>query len=331
MTYPALRRRRRRRVIAVVVAVGVILAAVFAVGRARSDRQVTREYLDVAMAVATGEEDAAARFVALVEDLEDLERPQLVEVLDLLETESARLATELNEAKPPEGDEVAQAHSFLAIAVGAWRDGLKAAREAMLTLSEDPLEPNAILLLDAAIEDLHVGDSAYEEFAAMVRVEGTQTLAAPYPAVRFIPQAEVEAYDAEAIARRILEAPALGVVDNVAIADIKLEPGPVGERSGIPLVPWSDTLDAEATVSNRGSELVETITVDLTLVSNEGELFEASQGIEALEPGDLVTVAFTGLPVQEGRIYELEFSLPGGDDDDTDDTVSFRFIRNARE
>ena len=93
----------------------------------------------------------------------------------------------------------------------------------------------------------------------------------------------------------------------------------------------SDSLNAEAIISNRGTVPVDTITVYLTLVSNEGDTFEDSQGIERLEPGELTTVSFVDLPVQGGRLYEVVLSLGGQDDDPTDDRLAFQFLRNADE
>ena len=51
------------------------------------------------------------------------------------------------------------------------------------------------------------------------------------------------------------------VVTNVGIADIRLDPGPTGERNGIPVVPVSETLTAQATISNSGTVPVDTIIV----------------------------------------------------------------------
>jgi hypothetical protein len=177
-----------------------------------------------------------------------------------------------------------------------------------------------------------VGDAAYQEFGAAVRVAAeASALAEPFPTFEFIPRESAEEFDTESIVRRMLLAPGLAVRLNVAIADISLDPAPTGERNGIPVVPVSETLDAQATVSNRGTVVVNTIVVTLTLVSNEGDTFEATQGIETLGPGELTTVTFEALPVQGGRLYEIAFSLAGPDDDPTDDRLTFQFLRNADE
>lgn len=332
MTYPAYRRRQRRRILAAVVAVGIILALAVAVALARSDRQVSREYLDAAFDVSTGEEDLAAGFADLVGRLQELERPVLTDALELMDAEAGVLAEELAGAVPPGDGDLFRANSFLTIAVTSWRDGITGFRQAILILSDDPVDETGRSQLEGALNDLRVGDAAYEEFKSIVRVAAEAgTLASPFPVVEFVPETAVDDLNVDEITRKMLQAPGLGVVVNLGIADIRLEPGPTGERNGIPVVPVSESLDAEAIISNTGTVPVDTITVYLTLMSNEGDKFEGSQGIERLEPGELTTVSFVDLPVQGGRWYEVVFSLGGQDDDPTDDRLTFQFLRNADE
>lgn len=332
MTYPTFRRRRRRRTLVAVVVAAAILAVAVAVALARSDRQASREYLDAVFDVASGQEDLATQFVDLVERLRELERPVVAQSLEILEADAGVLVEELAGAEPPGTGDLFRADSFLSIAVASWRDGLTGFRQAILTLSNDPLDESGRAQLEASLNDLRVGDSAYEEFQSTVRVvPEAEILAEAFPAVEFMPVALVEEFTVEAIVRQMLQAPGLGVVVNLAIADIKLEPGPTGERNGIPVVPVSETLTAEATISNSGTVPVDTIVVNLTMVSNEGETYEESRGIERLEPGEKTTVTFADLPVQGGRLYEVVFTLDGQDDDPTDDRESFQFLRNADE
>ena len=111
----------------------------------------------------------------------------------------------------------------------------------------------------------------------------------------------------------------------------QLEPGPVGEEDGVPVIPVSEQLDVEATVSNSGTETVNTITIELQLISFDGDLFTIQQGIETLEPGRLTTVSFPDVPVEGGKRYEVTISIVGGDDDPVDDVVTYLFARNADE
>jgi len=332
MTYPSFRRRRKRRTLVAVVVVAVILALAVAVALARSDRQASREYLDAVFDVSTGEEDLAAQFADLVDRLREMERPAVTQTLELMEADAGVLVEELARAEPPGTGDLFRANSFLTIAVASWRDGLTGFRQAILTLSNDPLDETGRAQLEASLNDLRVGDAAYEEFQARARVlPESETLAESFPRVEFTPVALVEEFTVDAIVRKMLQAPGLGVVVNLAIADIKLDPGPTGERDGVPVVPVSDSLNAEATISNRGTVPVDTIIVNLSLVSNEAELHKESRTIERLEPGELTTVMFANLPVLGGRLYQLTFTLGGQDDDPTDDRETFQFLRNTDE
>jgi hypothetical protein len=332
MTYSAFgRRKRRRTIVAVGVVIVAVLALVIAVGRATSNRQLAREYLDTAVELLEIEIDASDRLATLIADLEQFERPRLVELLDEIDEEVRQVVRDLESAEPPTQGDLGTAHGFLTVAVLSWRDGVVAIREALLALSEDPLTPDAVEVLEGAMTDLEVGDTAYEGFVEAAERSGESgVLADPLPTVRFIPL-DAEGYDGEVIARRMLITPGLGVVENLAIVDLKLDPAPVGEREGIPLVPLSESLDVEATVANQGTVAVQTILVTLNLVSNDGEVFETQRGIESLEPGGLSTVAFTGLPVQPGSLYEVTVALANQDDDASDDLMSFVFIRNTDE
>jgi hypothetical protein len=222
-----------------------------------------------------------------------------------------------------------RADAFFTIAVKAWRDGLFGFSQAVLALSSDALDEAGQAQLEAALGDMHLGDAAYREFRDAVKLAPeAETLAEPFPRVTFVPMARAEEFTVQAITLQMLQAPGLSPVTNVAIADIKLDPSPTGERNGIPVIPVSESLEAQATVSNRGTVPVNTIEVTLSMVSNEGDTYEVTQGIERLEPGAKTLVTFGTLPVEGGRLYEVAISLAGGDDDPTDDRVTFQFLRN---
>ena len=120
----------------------------------------------------------------------------------------------------------------------------------------------------------------------------------------------------------------LGPVDDLAVADLRLEPGPVGEREGLPVIAVTVLQTAEVTLSNRGNVDAFEITVRLSLISNIGELFEATQEVASLEAGTLTTLVYSDLPMSPGVIYELSASIVRDDDDGGNDSLSFLFIVN---
>jgi hypothetical protein len=67
----------------------------------------------------------------------------------------------------------------------------------------------------------------------------------------------------------------------------------------------------------------------LELVSQDGTKYEDQKVIGTLEPGGLTSVQYTDLPVQPGKLYEIIATIQVEDDNPSDDTFSFTFIRDA--
>ncbi len=147
--------------------------------------------------------------------------------------------------------------------------------------------------------------------------------------VAFVPVEQDALFEPQELARRLFLAPSLGPVSNVAVADLRLEPGSVGEQEGLPVLAITDEQKAEVTISNRGNLPAANIGVLLSLISNDGELWEARQEIPLLEGGELTTLVFSDLPVEPGTIYEVIVTSLFDDDDNDDDTFSMLFLVNA--
>lgn len=331
MSFPIARRRRRRRGIVLVVIVGLAVTIGLALTRFRSDSQLTREFLDTALEVAIAEERLAGRFSALVTGLGEVGRPTMVATLEELEVAVTTLAERVEAIDVPEGEAgIIRSHVLLSIAAGRWRDGVRTTRQGILTLTEEPTTDDdvGIALLGQGLSDVRVGDSAYSALEEVLAGQDTSLVAGEFPSVRFIPPAEQLAFLPTEVARRIFLTPTLEVLVNLAISDLRIDPGPVADRDGVPLIPLSDQLDVEVVVANPGNVAVTEILVQLDLVSNEGDVFNAEQEIASLEPGALTGVTFADLPVEAGKLYEVVVSLPLEDDDPTDDEASYVFIRN---
>jgi hypothetical protein len=123
-------------------------------------------------------------------------------------------------------------------------------------------------------------------------------------------------------------APSIGPVQNVAVADLRLDPSAVGEQDGLPVLALVGVQRAEVTVSNRGNIGAAAISVQLSLISNDGFLWEARQEIDLLEGGELITLTFSDLPVEPGVTYEVVATSLFDDDDDSDDSFSMLFLVN---
>ncbi len=327
VTYgPKVRRQRRRRSFIVYGVLGILLAIAIGVTRAAGETELTRAYLDLAFDIARTEDETAQSFSSMIIDIEDFNRASMVDRLERLEADTAELVDRLDEADPPGALE--EAHLFLRIATTTWRSALSDARVGLIALADDPLDEEGLDVLGRGLVDLRVGDSAYAGFLSEIAAIDT-TLQGDPPVVAFVPVEQDALFEPQELARRLFLAPSLGPVSNVAVADLRLEPGSVGEQEGLPVLAITDEQKAEVTISNRGNLPAANIGVLLSLISNDGELWEARQEIPLLEGGELTTLVFSDLPVEPGTIYEVIVTSLFDDDDNDDDTFSMLFLVNA--
>jgi hypothetical protein len=328
MSYQQVRRRRRRRILVGLVVLIVVVAVVYAVTRVQSDKQMRREYLDQALAFATSEADLAEQLADMVLRLEQIGRPAMVSTLDELQQGTAEVARGVEGWEAPPGD-LGAGDGYLAIAAVRWRDGISRVRQGLIGLSETAMDVASLDLLQQGLMDLGVGDSAFAEFRGGLDEEELTSLGFDFPLVAFVPPGGESFYDAEKLAGRLILTPGLTVLEDLAVADLRLDPAPIGEQLSLPVVPVSDSLDADVTVANRGTVRAVAIKVILELVSQDATIDRYEEEIAVLEPGALTTISFLGLVAEPGKLYEIVVTLDGEDDDPSNDVVSFTFLRNT--
>ena len=331
MTYtPAMRRRRRRRNIIILVIVAVVSVAAYGITRAQGEAEITRTYLDAAYEVATGMASAAESFIEMITEVEQFTRPRMVQTLDTIEARSDELASLLSGANPP--SDMERADLWLQMAITAWRNGLSDARAGLLSLASDPVDIDGSGgdSLNRGLIDLRLGDRAYQGFLSEVSDVDTTLLGGSFPTVVFVPASAEELFDPVALGRRMFLTPDLAPVDDLAVADLRLEPAPVGSSGGIPVVPVSAGQSVEVTITNRGNETHTDIVVTLVLVSSDGEQFEATSTIDSMAGGAARSVSFADIPVNPGRLYQVTVFLPPGDDESDNDSITFRFEMNEQ-
>jgi hypothetical protein len=307
--------------------VALVVLIAFGVTRAAGDAEVTRTYLDITFDVITTEDSIADEFSDMIVNLEDFNRATMTELLQDLEAETAAMVDLLDEAEPPES--LLEAHLFLRIATTTWRSALSDARNGLVTLADDPIDEEGLSQLQRGLVDLRVGDSAYAGFLSEMTDVDTELQGGPPPVVTFVPSAQEDLFVPQDLARRLFLAPDLGPVQNLAIADLRLDPPSVGEQDGLPVLAFVGEQSAEVTVSNRGNISAAAIPIQLSLISNDGTLWEARQRIDLLEGGDLTTLVFSDIPLEPGFTYEIVATSLFEDDDEEDDSISMFFLVNA--
>jgi hypothetical protein len=308
-----------------VVAIVVIIA--YGITQAAGEAELSRAYLDLAFDVANTEDQVADQFSNLIVNVEDFNRAEMIKLLQDLESDTAAMADALDDAEPPPALE--EGHLFLRIATTTWRSALSDARNGLVALTDDPLDELGLETLQRGLVDMRVGDSAYAGFLSALTDVDTTLQGGPAPVVAFVPSAHEALFVPQEIARRLFLAPDLGPVQNIAIADLRLDPSTVGEQEGLPVLALLGEQKAEVTVSNRGNIAAANISVQLSLISNDGTLWEARQEIPLLEGGDLTTLVFSDLPVEAGATYQIVATSLFDDDEDVDNSFSMKFLVNA--
>ena len=328
MSYQQVRRRRRRRILVALVVLIVIAAVAYAVTRLQSERQQRREYLDRALEFAEAEADLAARLADMVLRLERVGRPVMVATLDDLQQGTAEVARDLEALQAPPGD-MGPEERYLAIAATRWRDGISRVRLGLIGLSETAMNEDSRDLLQLGLIDLRVGDTAFAAFLGGLDPEELASLGLEFPAVAFVPAGGETLFDPAGLAERLILSPGLTVLEDLAVADLRLDPEPVGVQVGLPVIPVSESLNADVTVANRGTVRAVTVRVILELISQDATIETFEQEIAVLEPGAAATLSFTDLPAEPGKLYEIVVSLGSEDDDPSNDRISFTFLRNT--
>ena len=282
-------------------------------------------YLDAARETASTYEALAVRADALVEGLEEADRPALLGLLEETSNEAAAAENALLEVEVP--GKLANASAFLTTAAAAWRDGITQLRLGVQLLVEDPGDVNGASALEGAFLDFRVGDRAYERFAILIDAEAGER---PFPDVAFVTEERELRYDAQLVVERLSALDTLAPDHDVALADVRFDPAPTGDREGRAVIPFSATLNLEVSVVNRGNEPESDIPVRMRLVGLEGDIIqEDSRVIDLLEPGAAVNLLFVDLAVQPGEFYEVVlFADLATDEDQSSNEYSESFYRN---
>jgi hypothetical protein len=289
------------------------------------DRSRVTSYLDAARETAGTYQALAARADALVASLEEADRPALLAVLEETSLEAAAAENSLLGVDIP-GD-VATAGGFLTAAVGAWRDGLTDLEAGVELLLEDPTAVAGAAALNSSFLDFRVGDRAYAHFVALIADAAGER---PFPDVAFVREGEELRYDAELLVERLAAVESLVADHDIALADVRFDPEPTGDREGRLVIPFSTVLNLEVSVVNRGNEPETDIPVRLRLVGLDTDItHDDSQQIDALEPGAAVNLLFVDLPVQPGEFYEIVLVADlETDEDPSSNAYSEAFYRN---
>lgn len=325
--------RRRRRGLWAAAALTLGALVFLAAGTVRSDTRALASYLDTARSIADREARLASTFRDMVTRLDQLERTALLAGLVDLEETSDQAVADLAATQGPPG--AAEAHGLLLVALGSWRDALVAFDEALLLVVDEPDNPQGPLELQAALAELGIGDRAYGRFrtlAGELRQE-LDVQSAGLPEVSFLPADNPLAFSVDDLIQRARTSGLLALRRDIAVATVKLDPGPVGDQNGIPVVPIADAFSVLAGIINQGNQTESELVVDLVLEREEGTPpYQAQFTINELAPGASQIVTFGDVPALAGQLSVLNITvhpLEGEADLENNTHPAYAFIRDG--
>ena len=226
---------------------------------------------------------------------------------------------------------VGNAYGNVSAASWSWMEGAGEVERVILGIMDGEIVTAAEVELQAALDRLRVGDIGYEQFRASAAVHAEEATVPDFGPVYYIDPNPDDplVYNAQNLVLRIQSAYNLAPRHDVAVIGTTV-PDPIGDRGGIPLVPFSETIGVNAVVSNLGNEEALAVPVRLEVLDVDSEqAITFNQSIESLAAGASTTVAFEDLPLTPGGLYQATIVVTIEDDNDLDNnTWSITFIWN---
>jgi hypothetical protein len=173
----------------------------------------------------------------------------------------------------------------------SWLVGLELVEGAALAAAEDPADDIPAELIERATVELAVGDRAYEAgVEELLGIEhGTDVEIPTYPVVVFSP-----AGGSEGLIGAARTSTGLTLLRDLAVTDYTLDPRALGETdAGVGVIPFTDRLIVNVTITNQGNEAVAEIPVQVVLSSDRtGTARNDAVTIDRLQPAESTSVEF---------------------------------------
>ncbi len=312
--FDAPNRRRRKRWLFPAILVTVVVVFL-AVGNLSSENLGAMAFYDDVRSVAAQQSATSNDMRTLVSSEITVDRDQFTDLMTQIDASLVRSITELTpdteESELPGRVEGAQR---LALAMlGQWQAGVDLFEEASLELVDAPDNPVSINRLGEAIGLMQSGDVLYD--ILLIEIEQLRIeLGLPeseLPDASYLPPGAGTPAFLDALGGRIASAVDLQGVRGVVAANILTIPEATGgEQGGIDRLPYTDTLEVQVVVANRGNVAEENVLVLLTVDDGGGARIASEQvRLDVLESQAETTVIFADIPVTGGTFYLLDVGL----------------------
>ncbi len=334
MDYPSYqsgRRPRSRRWLLVALSITVVVVLIVFLASRQTDQRGTVEFFGAAEQATVLEKSAAQTLDQALASIGVVTRQDLTRRLDSVVEESAE-AEALIAAVENIPSDIGASYGTMVTASSSWTVGTREINRVVLGIMDGEIVETAVPDLQNALDLLGVGDAGYGLFLESV-VEIPETVeAVEFPPIRFIDLTPDDPFrfNATNLVLRIQAAYGLAPHRDVSISG-STEPAAVGDKDGIPVVPFSDSLAIIALITNEGNELETDVGVSLDVVDvDTGDIVSNSETIAQLDVGTSTTVIFDAIEIEPGGLYQAILTARiNGDIDETNNEWTMTFIWNA--
>jgi hypothetical protein len=334
MAYPPYQSQRRskpRRWLLIALSLTVVVVLIVFLASRQTDQRGTVEFFAAAQEAAMIEESAAQTFDQALASIGVVSRQDLTQRLESIvdkTVEASGLITAVEQVPSDVGSE----YGTMLTASTSWETGAEEADRVIIGIMDGEIVETAVAELQHALDLLGVGDTAYELYLSSVEEMPEVVEATSFPSVRFVdPDPDDPGrYNTTNLVLRIQSAYSLAPHHDASISG-RTDPGAVGDRDGIPVVPFSDAIALIALITNEGNEPEAGVGVSLTVVNvDTGEVVSRSEVATQLDPGTSTTVRFDAMEIEPGGLYQANLTARiNGDIDLTNNDWTMTFIWNA--
>ena len=326
--YRSDRRFKRRRWLLIILTTLVVIAAIaYLVSRETEQRSVV-EFLAAADQSSDLHAEASANLEGALGSIGVVSKQELADRLSAV-VATATQANDLLDVEVPLA--VAEPYGAIRTASRAWVAGVSDLEAVIVRMVNGDIGDDAVKQLRTALNLLRVGDLSYGLFFELVQtpIDGAATVT--FDLVTYInPDAQDPLlYDPVTLALRIGTSYELAPRHDISITG-QFEPEPVGDRVGVPLLPYSDTVSLMAIATNAGNEDETDVEISLELFDSEtGTTQTYTQTIATLPPSGSASVTFADLEMTPGSLYQVTLTATISNDGRPEDNVwMMSVIRN---
>ncbi len=332
MAYPAYRserRLKRRRWLLIVLSLILIVVLIALLASRQTERRGTVEFF-AAAETATGLHESGSRaFAETLGSVGLLTRQDLTRRLELI-VESATAANEALRVEAP--SVIGASFGTMTTATASWLQGAQGVHDVMVGIMDGDIVESAVPDLQRALDQLRVGDLAYQQFLDSLSAVPEGTELADFSPIEYIntKASDPLLYDATNLVLRIQAAYSLAPHRDVSVSGL-MNPEPVGDRGGIPVVPFAESVAINAVIVNEGNEDEAAVAIDLEVLNVEtNAVVTRSEVVDGLSAGASTTVLFENLDIKPDGLYQAKLTVTISDDIEPGNNVwKLVFIWNA--